>query len=407
MLSGARRLGKTSPLQRLAEEAEAQGWQACLIDVEGIDSADAFVDELARAFPDATVVGHVKTAPAAITRTFSPLRKADVRVPGVAGFGLELQALPDTPWRKAALAVQERVSGRPVLFLIDEFSVFLEKLLARDAADGERLLGWLRAWRQQSALACRFVFSGSIGLNALLYRHRLSTRFNDCTDSRLGPFKPGDALAMLAELARREEWPAAADSLEYLCRRVGWLSPYYLHLLLDGSPQAARELDEPMLTFTLALLAAVDAAVAGIDPLPVAAQEDAALTLLTDWLAEHRQRVVLLIDSSDLLFANLTGGGTARKEQRSVADPGATPLWRLRKTLSHQPGIFWIGASHQALEAQHHYHDAFRDFFELYELRPLGVDQMRQALLALARVFGFDGRHGDAAAAAPAARLDA
>jgi hypothetical protein len=30
---------------------------------------------------------------------------------------------------------------------------------------------------------------------------------------------------MLAELARREEWPVAAGSLEYLCRRVGWLSP--------------------------------------------------------------------------------------------------------------------------------------------------------------------------------------
>jgi hypothetical protein len=82
--------------------------------------------------------------------------------------------------------------------------------------------------------------------------------------------------------------------------------------------------------------------------------------------------------------------------------PGATPLWRLRKTLSHQPGIFWIGASYQALEAQHHYHDAFRDFFALYELRPLGVDQMRQALLALARVFGIDGPPV-AAAASPMA----
>ncbi|HCN69242.1 MAG TPA: hypothetical protein DIT03_13495, partial [Candidatus Accumulibacter sp.] len=41
------------------------------------------------------------------------------------------------------------------------------------AAAGERLLGWLRARRQPSALACRFVFSASIGLTALLCRQRL------------------------------------------------------------------------------------------------------------------------------------------------------------------------------------------------------------------------------------------
>ena len=298
VLSGARRLGKTSLLQRVAEEAAERGWQARLLDVEGIDSAEAFVDQLARAFDEATLSGGRRSVGAAVTRVFASLRKVDVRVPGGAGVGLELQALAETPWRKAALALQERVSGQTQLFLIDEFSVFLDKLLARDALDGERLLGWLRAWRQQAGLACRFVFSGSIGLNALLARHHLSTRFNDCADFRLGPFKPAAALAMLAELAQREQWPVAADSLEHLCRRVGWLSPFYLNLLLDGSLQAARErleedrtaqrllttddidaaydrllanrsrffhwfqrlareLQEPQLSFTLALLAAV------------------------------------------------------------------------------------------------------------------------------------------------------
>lgn len=347
VLSGARRLGKTSLLQRLADEAAERGWQARLIDVEGIDSSEAFVDELARAFPDASVVGRVKSAAAAAGRTLLPLRKVDVRVPGGAGVGFELQSLPDTPWRKAALAVQERVSGRPLLFLIDEFSVFLEKLLARDAADGERLLGWLRAWRQRSALACRFVFSGSIGLNALLYRHRLSTRFNDCADFRLGPFKPGDALVMLAELAQREEWPVAADSLEYLCRRVGWLSPYYLNLLLDGSLQAARErveenrepqrlltsddidaaydrllanrsrffhwyqrlareLDEPMLTFTLALLAAVARAENGLSRRQLAARLARHERDDPDRRAERLDEALLLLEEDGYLDAGET-----------------------------------------------------------------------------------------------------
>ncbi|MCG6860524.1 MAG: hypothetical protein LJE70_04470 [Chromatiaceae bacterium] len=73
-------------------------------------------------------------------------------------------------------AEDRRLLARP----IDEFTVFLEKLLAKDVAETERLLGWLRAWRLGSGVVCRFVFSSSIGFNALLDRYGISIRFNDC-----------------------------------------------------------------------------------------------------------------------------------------------------------------------------------------------------------------------------------
>jgi hypothetical protein len=68
------------------------------------------------------------------------------------------------------------------------------------------------------------------------------------------------------------------------------------------------------------------------------------LKLLTDWIARHQQRVLLLIDSTDLLLAGLAGGGSLRSDRKgvSIRDAGATPLWRLRKTLSHEKGIFWL-----------------------------------------------------------------
>jgi len=129
----------------------------------------------------------------------------------------------------------------PVLILIDEFTVFLEKLLAKDVAETERLLGWLRAWRLGSGVVCRFVFSGSIGFNALLDRYGISTRFNDCYDFRLGPFGQRVALAMLEEETRREGWSAAPEALDHLCRRTGWLSPFYLNLLLASALEAGRD----------------------------------------------------------------------------------------------------------------------------------------------------------------------
>ena len=151
-------------------------------------------------------------------------------------------------------------------------------------------------------------------------------------------------------------------------------------------------------------LAALDAEIQRLSSLPSAQAEEGALALLERWVAEHRRGLVLLVDSSDLLL-----GGLAHGEGKAAGKGGtATALWRLRAALSHRPGLFWIGASYQALESQHQYQDAFHDFFALHELRPLEVAEMRAALLALARHFGAGrGLKGEAAEAEMVRILDA
>ncbi|MBC7953535.1 MAG: tetratricopeptide repeat protein [Rhodospirillaceae bacterium] len=154
-------------------------------------------------------------------------------------------------------------------------------------------------------------------------------------------------------------------------------------------------------------LGQLDASIHHLGTLPVGDREAAALDLLTRWIGEHDRRILLLIDSTDLLFATL-GANDGERKGAKATDASATTLWRLRKTLTHQPGIFWLGASYQALESRHQYHDAFLDFFDLVELRPLSVEEMRQAMLALARTFGVGGGlTGDAAEKEMARTLDA
>lgn len=243
VLSGPRRLGKTSLLQRLADEAADHGLIGVLMDLEGLDAPAGFIDTLERAIPDETLRGQLQGAAASVGKRLPRLRKAEVKLAGGIGGGFEIEAA-DATWAAAARRLQERLSPRPILLLLDEVSVFLEKSLQRDRADTVRLLAWLRAWRQQSGLACRLVFSGSIGLNALLARFGLTTYFNDCLDFRLGPFKAGAALAMLTTQCQREGWFATDATLSHLCARVGWLSPFYLNLLLDAALAAARDREQ-------------------------------------------------------------------------------------------------------------------------------------------------------------------
>jgi hypothetical protein len=46
---------------------------------------------------------------------------------------------------------------------------------------------------------------------------------------------------MLAEEASRENWQAETSVFEYLCARIGWLSPFYLNLLLVATIEAAQD----------------------------------------------------------------------------------------------------------------------------------------------------------------------
>jgi len=67
------------------------------MDVQGIDTAGAFVAELNRAFPDDSVKGYLRAVGAQVDRLLKRFKKADLRLPGGLGGGIELQALPDTP----------------------------------------------------------------------------------------------------------------------------------------------------------------------------------------------------------------------------------------------------------------------------------------------------------------------
>ena len=119
-------------------------------------------------------------------------------------------------------------------------------------------------------------------------------------------------------------------------------------------------------------VAELDAAAERIAALPAAGQAEACLAAIDRCADERGKRLLLLVDNTDLLLRNL----------------GRDAHWALRATLQSNPRLLWVGGSYQSLEADGDYHDAFLDFFRGIELRPLQVEEMRQALLALAETFG-------------------
>ena len=255
VLSGPRRLGKTSLLQRLVDDAPTCGWHAVLVDLQGPSRIEDMLAELDRSLPDSSIAGWLGAFQKSAGYAADRIRKVELNVPGGFGAALDLQAPPTTSWAVQAHQLQSRLATQPVLILVDEFSVFLEKLINKDRDGAEHLLGWLRSWRCAKNVQCRFVFSGSIGINTLLTRHTLTTYFNDCYDFRLQPFSRAEATAMVRAELQNEARPCAPEVPDHLCQRVGWLSPYYVNLLLLESLRAVRDREAEQGLQTTALLA--------------------------------------------------------------------------------------------------------------------------------------------------------
>ncbi|MEI7696169.1 MAG: ATP-binding protein [Chlorobium sp.] len=243
---GVRRLGKTSILKRLEENAAEHGLMARWLDVSNISSAQGFVDLLDRAFPERNIGRFLSDRSQQVGSWFKIIRKVEVNLPdevGGGGFGFELSGDAAPEWQKAANILHSRLRNQPLLILLDEFPVMLEKLIQGDRQEVVQILAWLRIWRQSPG-SCRFVFTGSIGLQSLLERYDLGETMNDCFSYPLAQYSMAEARGLwrhFAPINDETPWEVGEPVIDHALKRIGWLSPYFLCLLLDESMRAARE----------------------------------------------------------------------------------------------------------------------------------------------------------------------
>lgn len=261
-LPGARRLGKTSILKRLVEQAPEHGVYARWIDISAIQSPSDLLQEIERQFPASGLSAFVSKQSTKVTSWLNRVEKVGLQAPealGGGGLTIDLNAASAPGWLPLARALQHRLHQQPLLILLDEFPVMLQSLLQQNPAEAEQLLKVLRIWRQTGHW--RFVFTGSIGLSSLLERHGLAIHMNDCFDFPLGPMRPKEALDMWTHFGSNRGWTSPDAVGQHALERIGWVSPYYLNLLLDEALRMADiRAEETALPDKTLLVADVDTA---------------------------------------------------------------------------------------------------------------------------------------------------
>ena len=201
LLTGQRRMGKTSIVQELGRRLEAKGWIFLSTDVEGATCAeDAIASIAAAVHPVRPIASRFATT---MRRWFSD----KVEEVSAAEFRLKIRVgLNAGSWRHYGdqLLRDCVAQDKPVLLVIDELPIFLKRILHDD--DGARrvdeFLSWLRGVLQSIGDGSLvLIVSGSIGLEPLVKRLGIPDRINHLSPFRLGPWDRKTSVTCFERLA--------------------------------------------------------------------------------------------------------------------------------------------------------------------------------------------------------------
>ena len=162
LLTGQRRMGKTSLARELGRRLECDGWLFFYVDLEGAIHPEDVVALLAQQLhPVQSLTSRLTQAMGRLIRNVEEISAYEFR--------LRVRAELDAGnWRRHGEALFEACATepRPVLVVLDELPIFLLAMLQREGRDAvDDFLTWLRAVQQNVAgRGLVFIASGSIGL---------------------------------------------------------------------------------------------------------------------------------------------------------------------------------------------------------------------------------------------------
>jgi hypothetical protein len=227
LLLAPRRVGKSSLLNRMRTDGEALGYKTLYLSVPDAEDELDFIKRL---------VGAIRDADWAPGGWFDAIRNAfpeDLELVLKTSL-VELKA-KKFDWRQPAdkLETLLKRADPKTLLLIDELPLLVGSIVHQDpeGARAERFLLWLKRLREQ--YQPRWFFAGSIGLDSVARKLRLSGTIHDLMPIELGAFSDEKARTYLTLRAKFHNLPLSQETVHAILAAVEWPIPFYLNLVFE------------------------------------------------------------------------------------------------------------------------------------------------------------------------------
>lgn len=224
---GPRRTGKTSILLNLKATFPPPG-RVVLVNAEKYSNPTELIQGIAKEI----------ITPDLKKRVDKILKSGASKIKGVKfwQFGVDLNQAAEADWAQAAQGLLQALieEQKPVLIMIDEFSVFVNTLAKSWPDQAEKLLRWFREWRQRLVdTKVRFLLTGSIGIDTVLRRLKLGDTVNDCRSIEMSPPTPNAARDFLFARAKENAIPVRDETVSEILRLIDphWYYPLQIFLV--------------------------------------------------------------------------------------------------------------------------------------------------------------------------------
>jgi hypothetical protein len=224
LMLAPRRIGKTMLLHKLAEESETNGFRGVVVDVQGYSDEKDFFQQMCSSIQEEIGTGK------SLIATFTSRLKLAIH--GDESIKDWRHLLLHTDWQRFAeellATLNEPGKGKPLLIMVDEVPIFIMTLMKKyDADRAKSLLYWLRNM-QTRYHNIRWLYTGSIGLDAVARRDGMEGALVDMELYQLPPFSTDTARAFVHALVDKDKCRIEAEAIDTILHGLGWLSPYYL-----------------------------------------------------------------------------------------------------------------------------------------------------------------------------------
>jgi len=180
LMLAPRRVGKTWLMKRFEEDLRAAGWTTVMCDVEGWSTETDFLRQVCEGIEQRIGLANTawNRAGQAVQQLFS----------GRGTTGNWRQLITQTDWKSFSGRLVRDLDdhGQKTMILIDELAMFVADLMRHDKQRAKEFLYHLRTL-QQAHPNVRWLFTGSIGLDAVARRGDIAGALVDLHNFPLGP----------------------------------------------------------------------------------------------------------------------------------------------------------------------------------------------------------------------------
>lgn len=228
LLTGQRRMGKTSIVRELGRRLELEGWAFLFADIEAATCAeDAIADIAKAAYPIRSIASRFSTG-------MKRFLKENIEEIGADEFRIKIRAGLDAgSWKLHGKELLNNCAehDKPVLLVIDELPIFLKRMLQHEngVQRVDEFLSWLRgALQDLGNNSPVLIVSGSIGLGHLVRRLGIPDRINHLYRFRLGPWGQDTSVACFTRLAEDYGLPVEDGVANAVYEKLGTGIPHHV-----------------------------------------------------------------------------------------------------------------------------------------------------------------------------------